>query len=233
MDFKSLVTSLSILALGAAGCAPAAARNAGGPTPTVPSQALAPEAMGTLAVNESIPQDGATFTAEPFVLNFTPLPTETALATLELPTVPARAPELLSWDGLPTYPAESNPDYYFRVRYDPGAWALTTDAFGAPALAHRAIAGCIISPTSGRGLPPNATVEHDMRRIGGISYQISATSINGVKQSSTYAGGDGKIYTAFQVSLDERPDQCLLEAETVLSTLISNPVGNATPISTP
>ena len=161
------------------------------------------------------------------------MPTETALPTLELPTEPVRAPALQAWDGAPTYPSESKPDRYFRVRFDPGAWALTTDAFGAPALVHRAISNCVISPTAGRGLPPNATVEHDKRKLGDINFDISSASVNGIKQFVTYTAGDGRIYTAFQVSLDERPDQCLLEAETVLSTLTSVPISQATPITTP
>jgi hypothetical protein len=152
---------------------------------------------------------------------------------LELPTEAARAPASQAWDGLPSYPAESRPDTYFRLKFDPDVWALTTDAFGSPALAHRAISNCVIAPGSGRGLPANATTEHDMRRLGVLSYQISSTFINGIKQFVTYAAGDGRIYTSFQVSVDERPDQCLLEAETVLGTLTSIPVSEATPIATP
>ncbi|MGE5071967.1 MAG: hypothetical protein ACM3MF_00950, partial [Anaerolineae bacterium] len=75
--------------------------------------------------------------------------------------------------------------------------------------------------------------DHEMRRINGISYQISAVSVNGVKQLVTYTGGDARIYTGFQVSIEERPDQCLLEAETVLGTLTSVPISQATPIATP
>ena len=47
------------------------------------------------------------------------------------------------------------------------------------------------------------------------------------------AAGDGRIYTAFQLSLDERPDQCILEAELVLGRLTSVAAGDATPIATP
>jgi hypothetical protein len=155
------------------------------------------------------------------------------LPTLVLPTEPARIPSVQAWDGLPTYPAESHPGYYFRVQFDPQSWALTTDQYGAPALAHRAITNCIVSPTQGRGLPLNATAEQEIRKIGDISYQISSVSVNGVKQSATYSGGDGRIYTAFQVAVEDRPDQCLLEAETVLGTLTSIPVSEATPIATP
>src|SRR5690349_19189708 len=72
-------------------------------------------------------------------------PTDTALPTLDLPTEAVNAPEQMVWDGAPTYLAESTPGFAFRVRYDPELWALTTDQFGFPALAHRNIPGCVIS----------------------------------------------------------------------------------------
>ncbi len=227
---RTVMIALPLLAgLMLTGCAPAAPTAAPQPTELLAPQVLASPVQGSdLTSTEAV-----TSTPEPFELNLTPLPTETALPTLALPTEAARAPKLESWDGLPTYPSESRPDYYFRVEYDPAAWALTTDYYGSPALVHRAITNCIISPTQGRGLPPNATVDHEIRRIEAISYQISTTSVNGVKQAVTYAGGDGRIYTAFQVSVEDRPDQCLLEAETVLGTLTSVPVSEATPIATP
>lgn len=216
-----------IAALGLAACAPAATA---APVPTAEAQLLAPQVLSSPVAQ---PTGLLTSTPEPYALDLTPLPTETALPTLELPTEALRAPALDVWDGLPTYPAESRPDYYFRVEYDTSAWALTTDYYGSPALVHRAITNCIISPAQGRGLPPNATVEHEVRRIEGISYQISSTSVNGIKQFVTYAAGDGRIYTAFQVSVEDRPDQCLLEAEAVLGTLTSVQISFATPIATP
>ncbi len=235
MRLKTFIIPLSIMGLLITGCGALPATVAPVATATSQPGLLAPQLLSppTALVNELTRTAQETSTAEPFVLNFTPVPTDTALPTLELPTEAPRAPALQVWDGLPTYPSESNPDYYFRLGFDPDAWALTTDSYGFPALVHRAITNCIISPAAGRGLPPNATVEHDIRRIGGISYQISSTSVNGIKQFVTYAAGDGRIYTAFQVSLDERPDQCLLEAETVLSTLTSVSISQATPIATP
>jgi len=224
-----LVAGLSLAA-----CAPSAPTAPAAPTDTAAPQPPAPQALSSpVQANELTPAEVATATPEPFVLELTPLPTETALPTLELPTEAPRAPAFEVWDGLPTYPSESRQDYYFRVQFDTNAWALTTDYYGSPALVHRAITNCIISPTQGRGLPPNATVDHEVRRIGGISYQISTVSVNGVKQSVTYAAGDGRIYTAFQVSVEDRPDQCLLEAETVLGTLSSVSISEATPIATP
>ena len=193
----------------------------------------APLATPTTTATASAPAPSATTTAGSFVLQFTPIPTETPLPTLDLPTESIRAPVFEIWDGLPTYPAESNPDYYFRLKFDPDAWALTTDQYGFPALGHRAITGCIISPTAGRGLPLNSSVEHEVRRIGGISYQVNAVFVNGARQLVNYSAGDGRIYTAFGVSFEDRPDQCVTEAEAVLATLTSVHVSQATPIATP
>lgn len=235
MAHKSLLATLSLTGLLLASCAamPTAIVPPLAPTATArpPEQSLQPQVLASPTA--LLPAEAPTSTAEPFVLDLTPLPTETALPTLEIPTIAPRAPLLADWDGLPTYLADSAPGYYFRVEFDPDAWALTTDYYGAPALVHRAIRNCIISPTAGHGLPPNATVAQEMRKIGPISYQISTVSLNDVRQSVSYTGGDGRILTAFQVALDERPDQCLLEAEAVLGTLSSVPVAAATPISTP
>jgi hypothetical protein len=205
------------------------------PTGTTQPRSLSPElsASATAQANMSTSTEALTPTPAPFILNLTPLPTETSLPTLEVPTEMVRPPALQVWDGLPTYLADSSPGYYFRVQFDPDAWALTIDSYGYPALVHRAIRNCIISPTAGHGLPPNTTVDKDIRRINGISYQISTTLVNNVRQSVTYTGGDARILTAFQVSVDERPDQCLLEAESVLGTLSSVPISQATPIATP
>ncbi len=235
MSHKCLLAILTLTGVLLAACSAApTAQLAPPPFPTATTRAeplLQPQVLASptgLAATET-----ETATPEPFALNLTPLPSETPLPTLQLPTEPARPAALLPWDGLPTYLADSNPGYYFRVEFDPNAWALTTDYYGAPSLVHRAIRNCIISPTAGRGLPPDAVVSQDVRKIGDISYQISTVSVNGIAQSVTYTGGDGRILTAFQVSLEERPDQCLLEAEAVLGTLTSIPISQAIPISTP
>jgi hypothetical protein len=174
-----------------------------------------------------------TLTPGPFTLQFTPEPTDTPLPTLELPTEAANLPALQNWDGLPTYLAESKPDFYFRLRFDPSVWALTNDQYGFPALGHRQIPGCTITPSAGRGLVLNSNVEHDVRKIGLISYQISTAYVNGVKQFVNYTGGDGTIFTAFEVSFQDQADQCLTDAETVLAELKSVAITQATPIATP
>jgi hypothetical protein len=202
-------------------------------TPQPQLLSSAPLATPTTTATASASAPSETTTAESFALQFTPVPTETPLPTLELPTESIRAPAFEIWDGLPTYPAESNPEYYFRLKFDPDAWALTTDQYGFPALGHRAIIACIISPGAGRGLPLNGSVGHEVRRIGGISYQINTVFVNGVRQLVNYSAGDGRIYTAFGVSFEDRPDQCVTEAEAVLATLTSVHASQATPIATP
>ncbi len=227
-----LVVTLLAAGLLSAACGAAAPTAAPLPTETVAPHALAPLAVLS-PTPQPAPTETLTPTSAPFVLDLTPLPTETPLPTVEIPTEAARLPALEVWDGLPTYPADSDPNYDFRVSFDPAAWALTFDNFGMPALAHRAITNCVLAPTVGRGLPPNAAAQHEVRRINEISYQITTVDVNGVRQSVIYAGGDGRIYTAFQLALEDRPDQCTQEAEVVLGTLTSVPISEATPIATP
>jgi hypothetical protein len=228
---------LSILLL--VGCAPQLPSNTlVVPTTVTPLQATAAsptQVPETPTAATSTPTPTATDTAnpQPFILEFTPVPSETPLPTLELPTLVPNRVALQIWDGQPTYLAESNPSYEFRLRFDPLIWALTTDQFGFPALGHRTISGCIMSPTSGRGLALNGTVEHDLRKIGGINYDINSAFVNGVRRFVSYTGGDGNIYTAFQVSFQDQSDACLMDAETVLATLSSVSVSQATPLATP
>jgi hypothetical protein len=148
-----------------------------------------------------------------------------------LPTEAVNAPARLPWDGTPTYLGESTPGYAFRVFYNPDLWALTTDQFGFPALGHRNMQACVISVTSGRGLPGNMTAEHELLSAGKITFDVSNVYENGVLKFVTYTGGDGRIITGFEVSFDEQVDQCLDDAVNVLSTLTSVPVSQATPSS--
>jgi len=180
-----------------------------------------------------VPTPTLTASPQPFALELTPLPTATALPPLELPTQPAFLQGTQVWDGLPTYPAESRPDFYFRLLYDPNAWALTTNQYGYPALASRAIAGCSIAPAAGRGLPLSGSVSHETRRVGDVTYQISKAVVGGAAQFVNYAGGNGVIYTAFEVSFSDAPEGCLQAAEGVLGTLRSVPSLEATPVGNP
>lgn len=156
------------------------------------------------------------------------LPTDTPLPTLDLPAEAPNAPAEMVWDGVPTYLGESAPGYYFRVTYDPDLWALTTDQFGFPALAHRQVSACVISVTSGRGLPGNMAADQERLDVGKITFDVGRVSENGELKFVTYTGGDGTIITAFQVSFEELADECLLDAETVIATLRSVPVSQAT-----
>jgi hypothetical protein len=146
-----------------------------------------------------------------------------------MPNAPAQA----VWDGVPTYLGDSTPGYAFRVTYDPDLWAVTTDQFGFPSLAHRNILNCVISVTSGHGLPPSMSVEHDILRTDTITFDVSTAFENGVKKFVTYTGGDENIITAFEVSFSDQSDACLADAVAVLSTLRSIRASQATPTLTP
>lgn len=225
-----LLTALLLTA-----CAPAAAATEA-PAATeaateAPTEAAAESPEPVL--NE-IPTRTAVPSATPVPTN-TPAATstETPLPTLELPTAVTNAPTLMVWDGVPTYLGDSTPGFDFRVTYDPDLWAVTTDQFGFATLAHREIAGCVISVTAGRGLPPNVTVEHEILRTDTVMFDVATAFENGVKKFVTYTGGDGNIITAFEVSFVEESEACLADAVTVLSTLRSIPAARATPTATP
>ena len=192
--------------------------------PTLPSLE-APTRVAT----ESQP----TSTPEPTFTQIIETPTDTPLPTLELPTEIVNPPAQLAWDGVPTYLAESTPGFAFRVRYDPELWALTTDQFGFAALAHRTIPGCVISVTSGRGLPLNMTVEHEMLTVDDVTFDVGNVFENGVLKFITYTGGNANMITGFQLDFEEQPRECRADAVTVLSTLISVRASQATPTATP
>ncbi len=201
----------------------------------------APAATEPPAATEAFAGDLYTPTSEPPTETSTPAPTntpastatETPLPTLELPTEAVNAPQLMVWDGTPTYLGDSTPGFSFRVSYNPDLWALTADQFGFPALGHRTISNCVISVTSGRGLPGNMNVEHEILHTDTVTFDVGTAYENGVKKFVTYTGGDGNIITAFEVSFGEQGDTCIADAVTVLSTLRSVPSSRATPTSTP
>lgn len=217
--FILLLLSLVISSCGAA--APAGTEE--------PPQEETAEPTSQPVLPESTPMPEPTSTPQPTPTRILPTPTETPLPPLELPTELPNAPALLAWDGAPTYLGDSQPGFAFRVFYNPEVWALTQDQFGYPALGHRAIPYCVISVTSGRGLPLNVSVEQDILYTKTVTFYVGTAYENGVKKFVTYTGGDGKIFTAFQVSFEEQADQCLADAETVLTTLRSVPSFQATP----
>src|SRR5512145_2949208 len=138
-----------LLALAITGCgAPAAA------TMAPATQAPATEAPLNAATEAPTEAPATEAPALQAVETSTPaIQTDIPLPTLALPSEAVNAPAQMVWDGVPTYLGESAPGYSFRVTYDPDLWALTTDQFGFPALAHRQVPACVISVTSGRGLP--------------------------------------------------------------------------------
>jgi len=199
--------------------------------PATEAPATEPPAFQSLEPLTSEPQGLETSTPKPLPTEVLPgaTQTDTPLPTLELPTEIVNPPAKLAWDGEPTYPGESTPGYAFRVTYDPELWALTIDQFGFPALGHRNISGCVISVTSGRGLPADMTVEHDVLYTGKVTFDVGKVSENGVLKVVTYTGGDGTIITGFQVTFEDQVDECLDDTVTVLSTLTSVSTSQATP----
>lgn len=201
-----------------------------GSAPAVTEAPAATESSTQALVPESTPTSEPTQTSTPEPTRTPAIPpTETLLPPLELPTAIPNAPAQLAWDGTPTYLGDSQPGYSFRVTYNPDVWALTTDPFGFPALGHRTIPYCVISVTSGRGLPGNVIVEHDILYLTGITFDVNTAYENGIRKFVTYTGGDGRIITGFQVTFEEQSDECLAGALAVLSTLKSVPVSQATP----
>lgn len=196
--------------------------------PAATEAPIQPLAADTIVLDTPTAQPTQTFTPAP-TLTPSITPTETPLPPLELPTEAVNAPASLVWDGAPTYLGDSTPGYSFRVTYNPDLWAQTSDQFGYPAIAHRNIPYCVISITSGRGMPGNITVEHDVLYADTVTFDVGTAFENGVRKFVTYTGGDGTIITAFEVAFQEQSDACLADAVTVLSTLRSVPVSQATP----
>jgi len=193
-----------------------------------PAATEAPAATAPASTEEPVESE-PTSTLEPTPTEILPTPTETPLPPLDLPALIPNAPSLLAWDGTPTYLGDSQPGFDFRVMYDPDVWALTEDQFGYPAIAHRAIEYCVISVTSGRGLPANISVEQDILYTDKLTLYVGTAFEDGVKKFVTYTGGDGIIITAFEVSFDGQADECLADAEAVITTLRSVPTSLATP----
>ena len=211
-----IIVFCSLIALTA--CGPAATS-----TPLVAEET--PTALDTETPTPALP------TATPLpTATFGPTPTETLLPTLELPTLAAVEPAFDVWDGLPTYLADSQPGFYFRVKYNPRIWAQTPDSFGQPALSHREIDYCILSPAQARGLTPGLQVEHDIRQLGNLFFEVNTATQSGVRQFVSYQATDTVIFTGFRVDFVDRIDECLVAAETVLATLTSVPQSEATPV---
>ena len=215
-----------ILSLFLASCS--AAAPAATEAPAIEAPATAAPEFPLVIENSPTTEPTQTFTPEP-TQTASVTPTETQLPPLDLPTEAVNAPAKMVWDGAPTYPGDSQPGFSFRVTYDPDLWAVTVDQIGFPALGHRGIPYCAISPASGRGLPANMTVEHDILYLEKIYYEVNTAYQDGVKKFVTYIGGDKIVFTGFEVVFEEQADQCLADAETVLSTLQSISVSLATP----
>jgi len=220
--FALLVSACGSAPAPAAIEAPAATEPATTELPLLPQETTTPAPPTETSTPVPSPTSTSTPTPEP-TLTATPLP------PLELPTLVPSPPPLEVWDGLPTYLGDSQPGYYFRVKYNPELWALTTDQFGMPALAHRKIEYCMLTPTAGRGLPPNVRVEHDVVYIDGLTYDVAMAYVNEALAFITYQGSNGTIYTGFQLDFQGLSDECRADALAVLSTLQAVPISQATP----
>jgi hypothetical protein len=77
------------------------------------------------------------------------------------------------------------------------------------------------------------TVEHDVLYTDKVTFDVGKVSENGVLKFVTYTGSDKIVTTGFEVDFKEQADQCLADAVTVVSTLTSIPVSQATPTLTP
>ncbi len=225
----SFILILSLLLSSCGAAAPAMTEAPVVEEPAAPSQDIAVEPTAQPVLPENTPTAEPTSTLEPIPTQILPTPTETPLPPLELPTELPNAPSLLAWDGTPTYLGDSQPGFDFRVLYDPELWALTQDQFGYPAIGHRTIPYCVISVTSGRGLPANVSVEQDILYTDTVTFSVGTAFENGVKKFVTYTGGDDKVITGFEVSFTDQADECIADSVTVVTTLQSIPSSRATP----
>jgi hypothetical protein len=216
------IAMLSLLIVSCGPAAPAATE-----APAATDESVATE-FPLIPENSPTAEPSQTFTPES---TQTPAPTltETPLPPLDIPTEVTNAPAKMVWDGAPTYPGDSQPGFAFRVTYDPTLWAVTIDQMGFPALGHRNIPYCAITPASGRGLPQNMNVEHDILYLDNVFYDVNTAYQDGVKKFVIYSGGDKIVFTGFEVIFQEQANECLADAVTVLSTLQSVPVSQATP----
>jgi hypothetical protein len=227
---KRLVTLSLLLILLLTACgAPARGALASVPADVTLSTPTAPASETPLPTQTSEPPT-LTSTPAPTSTPIGPTNTETPLPTLELPTLEATEPALDVWDGAPTYPGDSQPGFYFRVKYNPSVWGQTQDSYGQPALGHREIGYCILAPSGVRGMAPGVQVEHDTRKLGALYWEINVVLSQGVRQFVTYQATDKVIFTSFQVNFVDGIDACLADAEAVLATLTSIPESQATPI---
>ncbi len=139
------------------------------------------------------------------------------------PAIPTPGAALIeTWTGVPNYP-ESRPGMLYRLEYDSNRWEPTEDQFGQSILAHRFIEACILSPAVGRGLPPNYSAESSFRSIGDLQYEVVTISENRIPRYINYFGGDGVIFTGFQVSFQGYAEECIQEVEVILASLVSTP----------
>ena len=108
---------------------------------------------------------------------------------------------------------------FFKVEFLPEVWKLNTDDQPYPMLEHLLLSGCSISPSVGRGLPPDYSVEHTFRKIGGYIYELSMVSKAERLVFLNYCTGNEDVGICFAVILGDNQEACIQDAEAVLATL--------------
>lgn len=184
-------------------------------------QVVTPTAIqsGSTATTSAATAEAVTPAVPSTYIPYQPAPTETLLPQLDLPTEQPRAPALVAWTGLPTYPGDSDPGRLFRMDYDPDIWAQTEGLFGDIVLGNRRIDYCTITPWTGRGLPMDWKVTHEFRIIGSAAFDVNTVTVQDMVKFVSYVGGDTHLLTGFQVSFNEQQEQCLQDAEAIFGTL--------------
>jgi hypothetical protein len=157
-------------------------------------------------------------------------PSLTPTATIFVPPTP---PPTFTFEPLPIV-TPSNPQFdvwvipstysvsppFFKVEFSPEVWKLNTNDQPYPMLQHLLLPECHISPSVGRGLPPDYSVEHTFRKIGDNTYELSIVSKAGQWVFSNYCTGNEDVGICFAIGSDDNQQTCIQDAEVVLSTLV-------------
>jgi hypothetical protein len=145
-------------------------------------------------------------------------PTPPPTFTFEpLPVVTSSNSQFDVWVILDTY-SISPP--FFKVEFLPEVWELNINDQPYPMLQHLLLPGCHISPSAGRGLPPDYSVEHTFRKIGDNTYELSIVSKAGQWMFSNYCTGNEDAGICLAVGSTDNQQTCIQDAEVVLSTLV-------------
>lgn len=157
-----------------------------------------------------------------------PAPTATSTASqipteAPTPTLPSPPKDTLWWI-LPSYASSSvSADYgkLWQVEFNPKIWQLITNKFHVVQLIHRSLDNCSMSPTVGRGLPPEYSLEVERKDINSNSFDIRRMSLKGKLESINYCVSIADANSCFGLHTGDKPAICIENAERVLATLTS------------